>query len=192
MTTISLFNELEIITNDCISQTTKKFSKLSENQLTWRPNEQTWSIIEIFAHLNEYSNYYHPTFLKKIDITRFREPKLNFISSPLGKSAWKSMKLGNAKNVKRKFRAAKLYNPTVVPSIVKLTAVSDFIQSQHEFLEILEKSKAINVRKTKVGISISKIIRLRFGDALLFVTYHNERHVQQAVNLMNLRNFPLK
>lgn len=192
MTTTSLFNEIEKITNDCISQTTKKFSKLSENQLNWSPNDQTWSISEIFAHLNEYSHYYHPAFLKKIDITRYRVPKLSFISSPLGKSAWKSMKLGNAKNVKRKFRAARLYNPSVVPSIVKPTSVADFIQSQHEFLEILEKAKMINIRKAKVGISISKIIRLRFGDALLFVTYHNERHVQQAINLLNLRNFPTK
>lgn len=192
MTTESLFQELEKITKTSIETVQKHVSRLSQNQLEWKPNSDTWNLQEIFAHLNEYALYYHPAFSKKIDTTRFRDPREQFISSPLGRSAWKSMKLGNAKNVKRKFKAPRLYNPTIVTSIVKPTAVSDFMSQQNELLEILEKAKTINMRKSKVGISISKIIRLRFGDALLFVIYHNERHVQQAINLINLRNFPKK
>lgn len=192
MTTATLFQELETITNASIDTVKKRFSKLSQAQLEFRANRESWNLLEIFAHLNEYANYYHPAFSKKIDTTRFRDPRLNFISSPLGKSAWMSMKLGKSNNVKRKFNAPKLYNPTVVPSIVKPTAVNDFIDGQHELLNILERAKTINVRKSKIGIAISKIIRLRFGDALLFVVYHNQRHVQQALNLMNHRNFPTK
>lgn len=192
MTTDSLFQELEKITATSIEIVQKQVSRLSQNQLEWKPNSDTWSLLEIFAHLNEYALYYHPAFSKKIDTTRFTDPKDQFISSPLGRSAWKSMKLGNAKNVKRKFKAQRLYNPTIVTSIVKPTAVSDFIAQQKELLAIIEKAKTINIRKSKVGISISKIIRLRFGDALLFVIYHNERHVQQAINLINLRTFPKK
>ena len=51
-------------------------------------------------------------------------------------------------------------------------------------------SEKVNIRKVKIPISISKIIRLRLGDALLFVVYHNERHVQQALNVLNNPNFP--
>lgn len=192
MTTESLFQELEKITKTSIDTVQKQLSKLSHSQLEWKPNSETWNLLEIFAHLNEYALYYHPAFSKKIDTTRFRDPKEQFISSPLGRSAWKSMKLGNAKNVKRKFKAPRLYNPTIVSSIVKPTAITDFIAQQNELLEILKKARTINIRKSKVGISISKIIRLRFGDALLFVIYHNERHVQQAINLINQRNFPKK
>jgi len=192
MNTEAIFQELQKITESSIDSVQKKFSKLTDNQLDWRPNSETWSIREIFAHINEYVLFYHPAFLKKIDTTRFKDAKENFVSSPLGRSAWKMMKLGNAKNVKRKFRAAKLYNPQIVQSIVKPTAINDFIDSQHEFLVILEKAKTINIRKSKIGISISKIIRLRFGDGLLFVVYHNERHVQQALNLLNHRGFPTK
>ncbi len=192
MNTEVLFQELRNITESSIDVVQKKLIKLSEDQLKWSPNKDTWNILEIFAHLNEYSLFYHPTFLKKIDTTRFRDPRENFISSPLGRNAWKMMKLGNAKNVKRKFRAAKLYNPKIVSSIVKPTAVQDFLDAQKEFLEILEKARKINIRKSKIGISISKIIRLRFGDGLLFVAYHNERHVQQALNLLNHRAFPVK
>lgn len=192
MTTEALFQELEKITTSSIETVVKKISKLNEHQLQWKPTNESWNLLEIFAHLNEYTLYYHPAFKKKIETTRFRDPRQNFISSPLGRSAWKSMKLGNANNVKRKFRAPKLYNPTIVTSIVKPTAIKDFIEYQNELLTIFEKAKTINIRKSKIGISISKIIRLRFGDALLFVVYHNERHVQQAINLLNHRNFPIK
>jgi hypothetical protein len=49
--------------------------------------------------------------------------------------------------------------------------------------DVIKGSKIAN-------ISISKIIRLRLGDALLFVVYHNERHVQQAKNLLKHPKFP--
>jgi hypothetical protein len=59
-------------------------------------------------------------------------------------------------------------------------------------LQILDLAAGVNIRKVKVPISISKIVRLRLGDALLFVAYHNERHIQQAINLMKLAQFPKK
>jgi hypothetical protein len=63
---------------------------------------------------------------------------------------------------------------------------------QQELLEVIDKAATVNIRKVKVPISISKLIRLRLGDALLFVAYHNERHLQQAINLTKLAQFPKK
>ena len=100
------------------------------------------------------------------------------------------MKLGKANNVKRKFNAPKEYDPVLHPSIVKGNDFETFIGQQNEFLSIIEKSKVVNIRRVKVPISISKIIRLRLGDALLFITYHNQRHVQQIINLTSSVNFP--
>ena len=88
MTTAELFLETENITKNNLDFIKKNVSKLSDIQIKWKPNEQSWSVIEIFAHLNEYAAFYHPVFTKKIASTRFREPRQNFISSPLGKSAW--------------------------------------------------------------------------------------------------------
>ena len=60
----------------------------------------------------------------------------------------------------------------------------------NQLLEIIDSSKAVNLRKVKIPISISTIIRLKLGDAFLFVVYHNQRHLQQALNLVNNPNFP--
>ncbi|NVK63049.1 MAG: DinB family protein [Flavobacteriales bacterium] len=192
MTTRELRSALSEITSNNIQQATSWMGKLSEKQLNWRPNPGVWSIAEVLAHLNSYARYYHPTIQRKIESTRFRNVKEDFISSPLGKSAWKSMKLGRLNNVKRKFKAPKGHNPTIDTELVQGTEVSDFIQQQNELLEIIKSSAEVNVRKVKIPISISKIVRLRLGDALLFITYHNERHMQQILNLKTHKNFPKK
>lgn len=192
MTTQWLLTEVATITERNIQLLKGKFSNYSQAQLSWKPNEGTWSLNEVFAHLNNYATYYHTAFLERIEKTRFRSPRENFASSPLGRSAWQSMKLGKQNNVKRKFNAPKAYNPSVNPSMVKEQEVQDFLKAQHELLTVLEKSIAVSLRKVKVPISISKIIRLRLGDALLFVAYHNERHMQQAINLTKHPKFPKK
>lgn len=193
--TITTKDLLKIVTDlsqDNIDLVSKLVKKMSENQLNWRPNSGVWSIRQVLAHLNAYAVYYHPVFIRRIENTRFTSTKEEFISSPLGKSAWKSMKLGNAKNIKRKFKAQKGYNPMVDPELLTGDEVNQFLDHQQELIGIAEKSKAVNLKRVKIPISISKIIRLRLGDALLFVTYHNERHVQQVMNLRNHPNFPKK
>lgn len=192
MTTQWVFNELKTVTEKNLQQLRKRISGLSEKQLNWKPVESSWNLLEITAHLNEYAQFYHAAFSSRIEKTRFRQPKENFVSSPLGRSAWMSMKLGNAKNVKRKFNAPKQYNPTYSPDLVKADGVEQLIRAQQELLQLIETAAEVNIRKVKVPISISKIIRLRLGDALLFVVYHNERHIQQALNLIQSPKFPKK
>jgi len=119
MTTKELIQIVTSITQQNIEAINKSTAKLSEKQLSWIPNPGVWSVEQILAHMNEFGRYYHPTFLKKIENTRFTSTKEAFVSSPLGRSAWKSMKLGNAKNVKRKFKAQKGYNPNIDNGLVK-------------------------------------------------------------------------
>ncbi|MNV14202.1 DinB superfamily protein [compost metagenome] len=192
MTTQWVFNEVATITEKNIQQLKSKFSSYSDNQLNWKPNTSAWSLAEIFAHLNAYAKFYHHALNDRIDRTRFRTPRISYSSSPLGKSAWASMKLGNARNVKRKFNAPKDYNPTVNPSLVTGNEITVLLEGQHEFLGIIEKSVAVSLRKVKVPISISKLVRLRLGDALLFVAYHNDRHMEQALKLVKHPQFPKK
>lgn len=190
--TEELIASLKQITQSNIDFVNKKCVHLGENQLEWRPNQGSWNILEILAHLNSYSSYYHKNFKLRIKNTKFKNVKENFVPSPLGKSAWKSMKLGRANNIKRKFKAPKNYNPSLNASLISKDAVNQFINDQKEMIEILELSKAVNLKKVKIKISISKLVRLRLGDALMFVIYHNERHIQQIKNVMTHSNFPKK
>lgn len=190
MTTTELLDEVKQVTTKNIKVLRERILHLTDEQRKWRKDPSSWNINEIFAHLNEYASYYHKAFARKIEKTRFRTPRENFISSPLGRSAWKSMKLGNLQNVKRKMKAPRSYNPSLNNAMVSGQDAQEFETGQLELLNIIESAAKINIRKAKIPISISKIVRLRFGDALLFVVYHNERHVQQALNLIDHPNFP--
>jgi hypothetical protein len=190
MTTAELIQELKTITNSNIDLLKSRFSNLSEEQKRWKSFDNSWNVLEVFAHLNQFAKYYHDTFKLKITKTRFRTPSEIFISSPLGRSAWKSMKLGNANNVKRKFKSQRTNNPLFEKNLVNGNDIEYFQKNLEELLEIIDSSKAVNLRKVKIPISISTIIRLKLGDAFLFVVYHNQRHLQQALNLVNNPNFP--
>lgn len=190
MKTTELIDELRRITQANLEVLRTKMFTLSEEQLKWRPIESAWNINEIFAHLNQYAVYYHQAFKRKIGKTKFTKTSDIFISSPLGKSAWKSMKLGNAQNVKRKFKAPKGYNPRFDKDLVTGQDLQHFERNLQDLHQIIEAAEKVNLRRVKVPISISKMIRLRLGDALLFVVYHNERHVQQALNVVSHPNFP--
>ena len=192
MTTKQLIEDIRAITLKNLEIIRETLVSLNENQKSWKQNESSWSINEIFAHLNEYAKFYHDAFKLRIENTRFTEPKITFISSPLGRSAWQSMKLGNARNIKRKFNSPKAYNPTVDVSLLNGNELSDFEKGQVELLEIIEKAEKVNLRKVKIPLSISKIIPFRLGDALMYVIYHNERHMQQALNVLANPNFPKK
>lgn len=190
MTSKEFYDEIIRITEQNIKAVSEQVISLTESQKTWRKDSESWSINEILSHLNEYATYYHGAIQKRIEKTRFREPKETFISSPLGRSAWKSMKLGNARNIKRKFRSPKSANPRLHPELVSDTASENFLSKQNELLKLIQDSRSINIRKAKVAISLSKFIRLRIGDAFLFVIYHNERHIQQIQNLISHPKFP--
>lgn len=190
--TTELLNNLVAITEENISVVQKKMVHLGKNQLNWSPNIDSWNIIEVLAHLNKYAAFYHHTFDDKISKTRFTEPKETFTSSPLGRSAWKSMKLGNANNVKRKFKSPKGTNPKADQDLITGNEVTDFIKNQQQLITIINAARGVGLRKVKIPISISRIVRLRLGDALMFVIYHNQRHIQQALNLLNHPKFPKK
>ncbi|RYM32131.1 DinB family protein [Brumimicrobium glaciale] len=190
--TDDLLLNLRNITELNIALVSKKCTHLGENQIKWKPSKDSWNIQEVLSHLNSYSTYYHHVFIDKIQNTKFSSVKENFVPSPLGRSAWRSMKLGRLNNIKRKFRAPKNLNPSISPELIDLEPVTNFVKNQQELIIILEDAERVNLKKVKIPISISKMVRLRLGDALMFVIYHNERHIQQVKNILAHPNFPKK
>jgi hypothetical protein len=190
MKSSELINELRLITQENISIIKDQIISFSSAQRKWKYENSIWNIEEIFMHLNDYADYYHATFLNKISKTRFKETKEIFVSSPLGRAAWRSMKLGNLNNIKKKMKSPKQYNPLINNKPKNDASIEEFLIKQEEMLKIIELADKVNLKKVKIPISISKIVRLRLGDALLFVNYHNQRHIQQVKNLIIHPNFP--
>lgn len=185
-----LVKKLSDINAGLIQDIHASFSDLSEAQLNWQPNERTWSIAQSIEHLNAYFRYYIPVFKGKIANSRFREPIEYFSSSPLGVAAYRQVKLGKVKNVKRKLKSPKEYNPIVNAALTTEHSLTEFLEHEKQFIAVIEEAGTINIRKTKCPLSLRPVVKLNLGDALIFITYHCERHIQQAKNVMALKSFP--
>ena len=67
-----------------------------------------------------------------------------------------------------------------INSQLDISCIDKFIANQQIMLQLLAKSKHLNLQKVKTNISISTLIKLRLGDTLRFVIYHYQRHLDQA------------
>lgn len=156
----------------------EKFSSLSNEKLNCRAEKDSWSILECFEHLNLYGDFYIPEIKQRIEKSR-TNPKENFRSGILGNYFAKSMlpkeKLNKMKTFKDK-------NP--IGSKLDKKTIERFISQQEQILNLLDKSREIDLNKTKTAISITNLIKLKIGDTFRVVIYHNERHLEQANKLL--------
>lgn len=142
--------------------------------LNWKQNPESWSVLECIEHLNRYGDFYIPEITNKIKTSTYKSSEV-FKSNWLGKYFSKSVSYNEDLN---KMKTFKSMNP--INSKLNIKTLEKFISQQHQIIELLDKSKSINLDKTKTAISISKLIKLRLGDTFRVLIYHNERHIRQA------------
>jgi len=157
------------------------FREADKNKLIYTPSENEWSVVQILEHLNAYGRFYLPAFRKAMD------------EQPGQKSAWfqsgfwgdyftKTMKPSNVYEVKNKMKAMKAY--TFGNGLNVETVVREFEQQQEELLDLLRRAGSTDLGAARVPISITKMIRLKLGDALRFLVAHEQRHMIQARNTL--------
>jgi hypothetical protein len=81
-----------------------------------------------------------------------------------------------------KMKTFSAMNP--INSKLNKTVIETYILQQQQLITLLAKAEKVNLAKTKTGISISKLIRLRLGDTFRFVLNHEIRHMQQAMRCL--------
>ncbi|MEM6770902.1 MAG: DinB family protein, partial [Bacteroidota bacterium] len=159
------------------------FMALDEQTLHLRPRPNAWNVLDCLAHLNHYGDYYLPEISKQIAASKYRTNTETFTSSRLGNYFASGMKPGPKTRKISTFKSANPINFTTPPG---REAITEFIRQQKEMLELLELASKVDLTKTKTGISITNLIKLRLGDTLRVVVYHNWRHVVQAQEAIGL------
>ncbi len=186
----TLMRKLALLVESCSETVNTEFAHLRKEQLDWQPNEKSWSISQCLAHLNAYYRYYIPVFRGKISNTRFKDPQEFFSSSPLGIAVSSSVMLGKVKNVKRKLKSTKEYNPLINKTLSLDNVIQEYCNHVQEFKVVLKESAVINLRKTKCPLSLRPVVKLNMGDAFIFTAYHNERHIEQMKRILAMPKFP--
>ncbi|MGB0868554.1 MAG: DinB family protein [Flavobacteriales bacterium] len=175
----TLINDLIRLTqnNKAIIET---YSTLSEKQLNWKPNNESWSILECIEHLNRYGSFYIPEIENRIKQAKGKASSV-FNSNWLGRYFSKSVAYSSEL---KKMKTFKSMNP--IHSTLNASVLQTFITQQDDLINLLNQAKSVNLDKTKTSITISKLIKLKLGDTFRVVIYHNQRHIEQAKRNLEL------
>lgn len=65
--------------------------------------------------------------------------------------------------------------------------VDKFLKHQQELLVLLTKAKGVNLSKKAIPVEFFKLLKLQIGETLEFVIEHQERHLQQALRVMQAK-----
>ncbi len=155
----------------------EQLKTLDNQSLNWKEHESSWSILECLEHLNLYGDFYLPEIEAKIKAYTGNS-ELDFRPGLLGNYFAQSMlpkeKLNKMKTFKDK-------NP--LNSALDRTTIDRFLSQQMRLLHLLSESRKVSLNKVKVPTTITKLIRLKLGDAFPFVINHNIRHFKQIENV---------
>ena len=157
----------------------ENLKKLSEGELNWKANADTWSVLENLEHLNRYGYFYIPEISRQIKASH-HSPRPEFKSSWLGNYFAKSM-LPNEKL--NKMNTFKDMNPN--GSELSNEVIDTCLKQQDNLIKLLNAAIEVDLSKTKTGITLSKWIRLRLGDTFRVLIYHNQRHQVQIKRTLN-------
>lgn len=61
-----------------------EFEKLSNEELNWKSNPESWSVLECIEHLNLYGDYYLPEIKKRMQQAATQKTSSEFKSGLLG------------------------------------------------------------------------------------------------------------
>lgn len=171
--------QTEILLQSLINETSniksqvEALKKLDKQQLTWKANTESWSVLECLEHLNLYGQYYLPQMKQAIlssKTTASKEFKPGLLGNYFAKSMLPKEKLNKMKTFKDK-------NP--LNAALELTVIDVFLEQQNKLIEIIQLSKNVDINKVKINTSISSFISLKLGDTLQFYINHIIRHLKQ-------------
>lgn len=153
---------------------------LDYTSLTWRPNTHSWNILECIEHLNLYGHFYLPQMVFKIQESN-SEWELEFIPGFLGNYFAKSML---PKENLNKMKTFKDKNP--IYTSLDTNVIDVQLHQQNQLLEIIKQARNKSLNKVKIETTISKLIKIKLGDALQFYSNHILRHLRQIDQIKGL------
>ena len=168
-----------------INNWAKNLQNVDDKILRSKPSETSWSALECLDHLNRYGDFYLPIFQEAIEKAS-KSKKIDFKPGWLGKKLALDMLPQNGK-LKSTMNTFKSKNPSL--DGVNPEALAIFINQQEQFLELIEKAAQIDLGSKRVKTTIP-VLKLKLGDALRFVVFHEVRHFEQAKRAMTKYKSP--
>ncbi|SEW24786.1 DinB superfamily protein [Chitinophaga sp. YR573] len=170
-----LLDTLENMVNYHIQTAVQEFQNMQDEPLLKLSATGGWSIAQCLEHLNRYGVYYIPLIREALTGQQKKIAGGTFTSGMIGGYFTRLM---DPVTGKKKLRAFRAYTPD--RQLDAHTVVAEFIRQQEALLSCLQRARQADLNHSRIPVSILKLLKLKVGDALQFVIFHDERHIRQA------------
>ncbi|GAB3016005.1 DinB family protein [Niabella terrae] len=150
----------------------------SDAALAYSAAPGSWNVLQCIEHLNRYGRFYLPEIDRQLSKAAY-PAAAKFKSGWLGNYFAKAMLPGPQTKKMKTFRPM---DPAA--SGLDRKVLDEFETQLRQMLQLLDRAAGTDLNRVKTAISISKLLRLKLGDTLQVVIYHNERHLQQAARAL--------
>jgi len=185
---MALFSRTTLITDlldrtELLKANTQAFGRLTDDQLRKPPAAGSWSIGEIYGHLNLCFDQYIRLILPRITLAP-DSPSDLYRSGWLGDWLYdRTMPRPDGSVPKLKTRRAWCVDPAVIDAREEL---GKFRRHCDALDDILRHAATKDLRRIRIPFYLPRLLHLRLGDLLRYLVAHGERHLLQAQRVMIL------
>lgn len=179
-----LINTLTEDTHYLIKKVEQEILPLSKEAIIFKPSEDSWSILECIEHINIANKHYHDQIEAKLR-DQTTTPKETYSGGPLGNYFTKMMKPKKDNIIPNKMKTIGKFYPVIsLQSENHNTVINAFLKDEQRLLGLLDKARSANLAKIKIKSALGGWLMFKLGDAFRFMIAHSERHILQAMNVL--------
>lgn len=168
-----------------IDQTTAvfqtSFGKLTEQELNWKPNADTWSIAQNIDHLITINRTYFP-ILSALKTGKYRPhfmTKFGFLASFFGNMLLQAVQ----PTTEKKIKTFTIWEPAT--SQISRDILDRFTQHQEQLKQEMETAKEFVKKGTVISSPANKYIVYKLTTAFDIMVVHEQRHLEQARRVLS-------
>jgi hypothetical protein len=148
---------------------------LPDAVLNHKVSPECWSVLECLEHLNRYGRYYLPALQQAVGHPKSAVRHMQEVGfSWLGRKSYELVRPENRK-AQKTLRRMNPAESNLTPAVL-----DEFRIQVAELQKLLPLMAQTDLNRKAVPIEFFRWLKLRVGEALLFVVAHMQRHVQQA------------
>jgi hypothetical protein len=159
---------------------------LTDDQFTWRPSEEAWSVAQCIEHLNTTARLYLPQLDEAIAnaIRRGTYGEGPFSYNVIGRFFTAAME----PPPRFKMTAPKPFHPPA--SRPRKEVMAAFRAYQVQFIDRLRQANGLDLARAKVRSPTALWLHFSLGSGFALMLAHERRHLWQARNVVAHPNFP--
>jgi hypothetical protein len=162
-----------------------EFAVVSIEQLNWKPAKDSWSIGQCLDHLIVSDCLYFPG-LKRIAVGKY---EISFWEkwNPFQVLFGRMLVIQLQEKVKKPVKTPKVFIPS---SRIDAGITDRFHKHLDTLLEYIAACKTIDLDKTHITSPVSKFITYSLRNAITILIEHEHRHINQAIRVKKVKDFP--